>query len=60
MPKYIITWNAGFGVTAEIMETDSLEDAQKTAYEEWEQEAQASAEYSAKEYSEELADEFGL
>ena len=60
MPSFIITWNAGYGDNNEIIEADNLEDAQQTAYEEWEQETQASAEYSAIEYSDELADELGL
>ncbi len=45
MPKYIIKWNCGYGDNYEEIEADSLEEANKMAYEQWEEDAGSSADY---------------
>ncbi len=60
MPKYIIVWNAGHGDTSQVIEVECLDTAEKWAYDEWRQEAESAAIYTAMEYTDELADEYGL
>ena len=60
MPKYIIKWDAGYGENVDVVEADNLDDATDMAYQSWSDEAQSQAEYSAEEYSEELAEEYGV
>jgi hypothetical protein len=43
--KYLITWNAGYGDTYDIVEAKDLDDADKMAYEEWKDEAETQAKY---------------
>jgi len=57
MPKYIITWNAGYGDEFEVVEVDSLEEAEEAAREEWKQDVENNASYEAVLYTEELAEE---
>lgn len=60
MPKYIIRWNAGYGDSYDVVEADSLDDAHDMAYQSWNDEAQSQAEYDAEEYTDELAEEYGV
>ena len=55
MNKYIINWNAGFGVNREVIEAETLEEAEKQAFEEWQEEVENNAEYGAEEWTEEEA-----
>ena len=60
MKKYIIRWDAGFGESYEVIEAGNEDEAVDWAYENWKEEAEGNAKYSADEYSEELAVELGL
>lgn len=60
MQKYLITWDAGFGESAEICEAESEDDATQEAYECWKQEAESNAEYGAVPLTKDLAEEHGL
>lgn len=60
MKKYIIMWDCGYGKNYEAIEADSIEEAQKEAYEQWREEAESNADYDAEEYTEELAEDLGL
>ena len=55
--KYIITWNAGYGENYEVIEADSHEEAFKAAYEEWRNEAEDNADYSAEPWTQEREEE---
>ena len=57
MKKWIITWNAGYGPSSEVVEAKTLEDAEEIAYEQWKEEALSEAEYEAVPYTKELAEE---
>jgi hypothetical protein len=57
--KWIITWNAGYGTSVEVVVAETEEKAMEEAYERWREEAESNADYSAKPYSEELAEDFG-
>ncbi len=58
--KFIINWNAGYGDTYEVIEANNLEEAKKSAYQSWLEEADSNAVFGAKEYSEDLAMDCGL
>ena len=58
--RFIISWNAGFGPTNEIIECDDFSVAIKEAYEGWKEEVEGNADYNAIEYSKEKAVELGL
>jgi hypothetical protein len=58
--KYLITWNAGWGQNEDIIEADSLEEAQTAAYEACREEFESAADYSAKELTPEVAEEHGI
>ena len=60
MPKFIIEWNAGFGPSYETVEAEDLEKATRHAYEQWREEAEGQAEYSAEEWTKEKAEDLGL
>ena len=55
MNKYIITWDAGYGSSSQIVVSDSLESAKMMAYDAWKEEANANAEYYAHEFNEDDA-----
>lgn len=59
MPKYLITWNIGYGDNTEVIEAASEEKAQKEAYERWREDAESNSDYSAKLLTPELAEEYG-
>ncbi len=58
--KYILKWDAGFGPSAIVIEAKNQEEAEFDAYECWKEEAETSAEYSAEEWTQEEADNYGL
>lgn len=57
MPKFTIHWDAGFGKTTDIIEADSMDAAEKQAYEQWREEAEMNGDYGAKEYEDGDEDE---
>jgi hypothetical protein len=60
MPKFIIIWNAGYGENAEIIEAEDESEAQQKAYDAWRDEVESNADYTAKPYSDDLADSYSL
>jgi len=60
MKRYIIMWNAGFGSTRAVIEAESLAQAEKEAFEQWQEEVQNNAEFGAEEWTEEDAYEHDL
>ena len=60
MRKYIIRWNAGYGDSYDVVEAESLEFADKDAYEAWRDEVESNADYEAMEYTDELAEDYGV
>jgi hypothetical protein len=60
MPKFIITWDAGYGETSQEIDASDLESAEMEAYAMWKEEAENNAEYSAQEYTEQLAEDLGV
>ena len=60
MTKFIIRWNLGYGDSHEVIEADSLEEAQTLAYQAWREEAENSDDYDCEEYTEEKAEGLGL
>ncbi len=60
MAKFIIRWDAGCGESCEVVEADSLEEAEALAYEQWMEEAETQAQYSAVPYTKETAEELSL
>jgi hypothetical protein len=58
--KWIITWNAGYGDNSEVVKAASENDAESMAYEAAREEFENNAEYSAQPYSKELAVELGI
>ncbi|GEM_PF-2467235 len=55
MPKFIITWNAGYGDSAAVIEAESHAAASLVAYENWRDEAESNADYGAEEYDKDRA-----
>jgi hypothetical protein len=55
--KFIITWDAGYGDSSEVIEADSLTEALEIAYETAIEEAENNLKYDAVEYSEEAEKE---
>lgn len=60
MPKFIINWDSGYGESHDVIEADTLDEANAIAYDQWRDEAESYANYGAEEYNEELAEEYGL
>lgn len=60
MKKYIITFDYGFGENYEVVEAESLEQAEHFAYEAWKEGAENQANYLAEEYTEERAEYLGV
>lgn len=54
--KYIVTWNAGHGDSSQEVEADSLEEANRIAYEIAREEFENNSTYDAVEWSEENAE----
>ncbi len=58
--KYLIKWNVGWGHSYKVVEADSKEEAENMAYESWKDEVESDADYSAKLFTEEIAEEYDL
>jgi hypothetical protein len=58
--KWIITWDAGYGKSREIVEAETEDEAIEVAYARWREEAETNADYDAKPYSKEAAEDYGL
>ena len=58
--KWIIRFNYGYGDDYEVIDADSREEAERAAYEAWREAAESQADYSAEEYTEEMAEELDL
>jgi len=59
MPKYIISWNAGYGKDYDTVEAETEEKACEEAYERWKEDVESQAEYGVEcEWSKEKAEEF--
>lgn len=56
--KCINFWDAGYGVSADTVEVENLEEANKEAYEMWRQDVEQQADYGAVEYTEASAEEY--
>ena len=60
MQKYIIIWNAGYGEEADVIEATTQDEARKIAERRWREDAESNADYRAKDYSKDLAEDYGL
>lgn len=60
MKEYIITWNAGYGESYELITAEDLEAAESAAHDCWKEEAESHCEYMAMEATEENKEEYGL
>lgn len=60
MRKFIITWNAGYGESHQVIEAETQDIANEEAYERWREEAESNADYSAEPYTKELAQDLCL
>ena len=56
MPKFIITWDAGYGDTSAVIEASDPLEAEQEAYEAWREEAESYAFYEAVPYSVQAAE----
>ena len=57
--KYLIKWNVGYGDSTDVVEADSYDEAHNMAYEEWREESESQADYSAEVLTQELAENYG-
>lgn len=60
IPKFLIMADVGYGQDFEVIEAETLEDAQRAAYEKWREEAENNADYWAKPLTQEVAEEYGF
>lgn len=61
MPKYIITWDCGFGSKdSAVVECADDDAAQAVAYDHWREAAENNADYSAEPYTQERAEELEI
>jgi len=60
MRKWIIFWDAGYGEETEVIEAANQNEADEAAYEQWHENVESNANYYAKPYTKELAEENGL
>jgi hypothetical protein len=59
MPKYIVSWNAGYGDSYEEVDAADEDEAVEQAYELWKEEAESNADYSViGEATDELREEY--
>ena len=59
MAKYIITWNAGFGESYDLVDCDTVCNAEECARDECMQEVDSNIEYSAMEFTLGNAENYG-
>jgi hypothetical protein len=60
MPKYLITWNCGYGENWEVQEHETQEAANAAAYERWREDAENNADYAARTVTPEIIEDYGL
>ena len=60
MAKYVIRWDAGYGMNEEVMEAAHIDDAESLAYLSWKDDVESQAEYSAEPLTKDLAEEHGI
>lgn len=60
MAKWIIIWDAGYGDSADVVEADTYEEALEMAHDQWFEDAQSNADYSAYEYTQDRAEAYGV
>lgn len=60
MPKFIITYDAGYGIVYEVINAKNISEAKKKAHAVWEEIVKRYADYGAVEYSEEWAKKLGV
>jgi len=58
--KWIITWDAGFGIGYEVVEAISKDDARLAAFERAQEEFSANVMYGAEPYSKEAAQDYEI
>jgi len=49
MKQYLISWNAGYGTSYDVVEAENEKQAGILAYESWRDEAESQADYDAEE-----------
>lgn len=57
--KYFIKWDCGYGDMHDVVDADSREEADEMAYDAWKEEAETNASYSAEEFTQEVAEDYG-
>lgn len=60
MKKYLIRWNVGYGDEYDVVEEESLRDAEAAASERYDEEAASNADWGAQLLTRELAEEHGI
>ena len=61
MPKFIISWDAGYGTEYDVVECESENNAIKEAYERWREDVENNSDYGVVgEATNELLEEYGL
>ena len=60
MPKFIISWDIGYGRSHEIIDARDLDMARMAAYEQAREEFENSADYDSEPYTEERAKELEI
>lgn len=61
MPKYILSWDTGFGSKDHaVIDATDLDTARMAAYECWREQAENNADYDAEPYSPERAEELEI
>lgn len=59
MPKFIITWDAGFGECYDCIEANTIAEAKRQAHDSWQEDAESNAQYDARPLTEETAYQYG-
>ncbi len=60
MKKWIITWNIGYGESAEVVEAETVEKARMEAYDRAREDFENNADYDAVPYTKELAEDYEI
>lgn len=60
MSEYLIKWDAGYGDSYDVIEANSLREAEVAAYEAWKDDVESNADYSAQELTDEIREEYGV
>lgn len=57
--KYLIKWDAGFGLETDVVDVDTQEQAEEEAYMSWKEDVETQASYSAEPLTKDSAEEYG-